>query len=87
MDFTAIFLIATVLVAIITAVTEVVKRAVTIPVRYLPLVSMVIGVIVGLATMPLNDYSIYVLIWSGAIAGLAASGLFDLSKLGRKENK
>lgn len=80
MDLTFIFVIAVVLVAIITAVVEVVKKTFNIKARYLPITSVVIGIFVAILVWPLTEYSLYVMIVAGIIGGLTASGSFDLAK-------
>ncbi|MER2107284.1 MAG: holin [Solibacillus sp.] len=88
MDLTAIILVAISLVAIVTAVVEVIKRTFKIPARYLPITSIVVGILIALIMWPLSTYELYYMIIVGLIAGLAASGTFDALKvIGKKEDK
>lgn len=88
MDLTGLILVALTLVAIVTAVVEVVKKTFKIPARYLPITSIVIGILIALIVWPLSTYELYYMIVVGLIAGLAASGTFDaLKAVGKKEGE
>lgn len=86
MDLSLIFIIAVALLAIITAVVEVVKRTFNINSRYLPITSIVIGIFVAILIWPLTEYSLYLMIVAGVVAGLASSGTFDLFKASAKKD-
>ena len=63
-------------VALIVALTEVARRAIGISARYVPLVSLVFGVLVtGLSNGWTNDF-----ILMGIILGLTASGAYSSGK-------
>ncbi|WP_431030142.1 holin [Lysinibacillus sp. LZ02] len=85
MDLTNIFMIAAVIVAIVLAVSEVVKKTFKINTQYMPITSVVIGILVGAIFYPLFDYPVYVMLVAGFVAGLTASGTFDLLKATKKE--
>lgn len=88
MDLTSLILVAVSLVAIVTAVVEVAKKTFTIPARYLPITSIVVGILIALLVWPLSEYELYYMLIVGLIAGLAASGTFDaLKAVGKKEDK
>ncbi|WP_341320300.1 holin [Solibacillus sp. FSL H8-0523] len=88
MDLTGLILVAITLVAIVTAVVEVVKKTFKIPARFLPITSIVIGILIALIVWPLSTYELYYMIVGGLIAGLAASGTFDaLKAVGKKEGE
>ena len=85
MDLTALILVAITLVAIVTAVVEVLKRTFNIPKRYLPIVSIAVGILIAVIMWPLSEYELYYMLVVGLIAGLAASGTFDaLKAIGKK---
>lgn len=85
MDLTGLILVALTLVAIVTAVVEVVKKTFKIPARYLPITSIVIGILIALIVWPLSEFELYYMLIVGLIAGLAASGTFDaLKAVGKK---
>ncbi|WLD95445.1 holin [Alkalihalobacillus sp. AL-G] len=75
-----VLLFASVMAPIVTGLTEVVKRTVHISKRYVSLVSLLIGIAVGLLAYPLTDLDWVLRIWAGGIAGLAATGLYEFGK-------
>lgn len=89
MDLTSVYAIATVLGVIALALTEVLKTAFKINTRFIPLVSLVIGMVIGVAAAPIHDATVPQLLWGGGIAGLIASGVFDNAKriLNKKEDE
>lgn len=89
MEFlTPLILVAITLVAIVTAVVEVIKKSFKIPARYLPITSIVVGILIALIMWPLSEFNFYYMIVVGLIAGLAASGTFDVLKaVGKKEGE
>jgi len=64
-----------VLIAIISGTVEAIKRAFNLNTRFAPLLSVILGIgfVIGLSDMQLTDA-----ILTGIIAGLSASGLFDV---------
>jgi len=85
MDLTNIFTVAAIMVAIVLAVSEVLKKTFNLNTQYMPITSVVIGIFIGLVLWPLSDYPVYVMLMAGFIAGLTASGTFDLLKAAKKE--
>lgn len=87
MDLTNIFMIAMMMVAIVLAVAEVLKKTFNLNTQYMPITSVVIGIFIGLILWPLAEYPMYVMLMAGFIAGLTASGTFDLLKAAKKEGE
>lgn len=87
MDLTTLFLIALAIVGLITALVQVLKTTLKLATRYVPIVSVAVGILFGLLLQPLTDYNIYTMAIAGLIGGLAASGTFDLSKVVKGETK
>lgn len=87
MDLTNIFMIAIGMVAIVLAVAEVLKKTFNLNTQYMPITSVMIGILVGLVLWPLTDYPLYVMLMAGFIAGLTASGTFDLLKAAKKDGE
>lgn len=87
MDLSNIFMIAMVMVAIVLAVAEVLKKTFNLNTQYMPITSVVIGIFIGLVLWPLSEYPVYVMLMSGFIAGLTASGTFDLLKTVKREGE
>lgn len=74
-----ILTLATIIAPLTTALIEVVKKAIGIDQRYLPLLAVLLGLILGgLATF--LDSELILRLWAGAVSGLASVGLFELGK-------
>lgn len=63
-------------VALITAITEAIKRAIALDGRYVPLVSLGLGIVLSLVTNGLSLSSALL----GLVLGLSASGLYSGGK-------
>lgn len=87
MDLTTLLVIAASITILVTAFVEVVKRTSNIPARFLPITSIVVGIFVAVIVTPFADYDYYTMVIAGAIAGLSACGLFDLTKVAKDERK
>jgi hypothetical protein len=70
-------------IAVIIALNELFKRSLSVPAKYLPLLSLVLGVIAGLVYL---EGDVKTKVFYGIIVGLAASGLFDQSKIITKKS-
>lgn len=70
---------ATLIAPVIMGVVQAVKKAGNISKRYLPLVAIAIGMILGGLALFI-DPSLSVRLWAGGISGLASVGLFELGK-------
>lgn len=66
------------IIAVIIGLVELVKRLEWLPVKYLPLLSLVLGVIAGVIYL---EGTLKIKIILGIVMGLSACGLFDQSKL------
>lgn len=73
-----VLLFATVLAPIIIAVVELIKRTVSLPKNYVALLSFVVGIGIGVIAYPFTDLELVLRLWSGALAGLSATGLFEI---------
>jgi hypothetical protein len=73
-----VLLFATVLLPIVTALVELVKKTVKLPKNYLPLISVILGLIVGAVAYPFTDFELVLRLWAGGLAGLAGTGLFEI---------
>ncbi|WP_079708632.1 holin [Paraliobacillus ryukyuensis] len=74
-----VLIFATVLLPIVTALVELVKRTVNIPKNIVPMISLVVGLAVGAAAYPFTDLELIMRLWAGGFAGLAGTGLFELA--------
>ncbi len=75
-----VLLLATIISPIVLALVELVKQTVKFPKNYVPLVSLVIGLVVGFAAQPFTELDLVLRLWAGGFAGLSATGLFELVK-------
>ena len=85
MDLTTLFVIAASITILVTAFIEVIKRTTNIATRYLPITSIVVGIFVAVLVAPFGDDDYYTMVIAGAIAGLSACGLFDLTKVAKED--
>ncbi|GKV69867.1 hypothetical protein NCCP2716_23650 [Sporosarcina sp. NCCP-2716] len=75
---TDVLIFATILAPIILAVTELFKRTLDLPKKVIPAIAFAVGLFIGFAASPFTDLDIVLRLWSGGLAGLAATGLFEL---------
>ena len=76
-----ILLFGTLISPIVLALVELVKK--TLPnmdKRFLPVSALVLGILVGFLAQPFTDLDIVLRLWAGGLAGLGATGLFELLK-------
>lgn len=72
-----------IVIAVVLALTEFVKRLGVVPEKYLPAVSLVLGLLAGLFYV--DVVMIQEKIMFGLMIGLSAAGLFDQSKIVTKK--
>ncbi|KGR89159.1 holin [Lysinibacillus odysseyi] len=87
MDLTFLLVIAASIAIFVAAAIEVVKRTTNLPTRYLPITSIVVGIFVAIIVTPFSEYDYYTMVVAGAVAGLSACGLFDLTKISKDDSK
>ncbi|SFG73491.1 holin [Sporolactobacillus nakayamae] len=83
---TEVLMLATLLLPMITAVTELVKRTVSIPKNTVPAIALGVGVLIGLAAYPFTDLELVLRLWAGGLAGLSSTGLYELALNNRPGN-
>ncbi|QTD41400.1 holin [Sporosarcina sp. Te-1] len=87
---TDVLIFATILAPIILAFVQLVKKSVNIKNNLLPLIALVVVLFVGFAASPFTELDLVLRLWAGGLAGLSATGLFELvdNQTGfTKENK
>lgn len=82
-----VLIFTTILAPIVLALVEVFKKAVKVPVNILPIVSLGIGLIVGIASSPFTDMDLVLRLWAGGIAGLGGTGLYEVFRTREGESK
>ncbi|UQZ37689.1 holin [Paenibacillus sp. PK3_47] len=70
---------ASVLAVFVLALVQLVKNTVNLPRNLIPAIGVVIGLLVGAAAYPFTDMSLVLRLWAGGLAGLSATGLFELA--------
>lgn len=81
---TNVLAFASVLAIFVLALVQLVKKTVNMPTNIVPLVGLVIGMLVGAAAYPFTDLDLTLRLWAGGLAGLSATGLFELAFSDRK---
>ena len=71
---------ASIISPVVIALVQLIKKTVTVNNRYLPLISLLTGLLVGSIAWPFTELDVVLRLWSGGFAGLAASGLYSLGK-------
>ncbi|MFD5020257.1 holin [Paenibacillus sp. NPDC058367] len=69
---------ASVLAAFVFAGVQFVKATVNVPKNILPMIGLVIGLLIGAAAQPFTELGLVLRLWAGGLAGLSATGLFEL---------
>lgn len=75
---TSVLAFASVLSMFVLAGVQLVKNLFNMPKNVIPVVGLVIGVLIGAASYPFTDLDITLRLWAGGLAGLSATGLFEL---------
>lgn len=81
---TNVLAFASVLAVFVLALVQLVKKTINMPTNIVPLVGLVIGMLVGAAAYPFTDLDLTLRLWAGGLAGLSATGLFELAFSDRK---
>jgi len=77
-DMNQLLLFASSFTPIVTAVVQAIKTANIVPTRFLPLVALITGVVLGAGAQPLVNIDLVQCLWAGGLAGLSSVGLFEL---------
>lgn len=75
---------ASILAPIILALVQLVKKSVPLPNNSIPLVGLVVGLLIGAVAYSFTDLHVSERLWAGGLAGLSATGLFELIFSDRK---
>jgi len=76
----AVLIFAAILAPIITALIEMIKKVSKIPINFIPVLALLVGLLIGFVAQPFTDLDYVNRLWAGGLAGLAATGLFELVK-------
>ncbi len=70
---------ASTLAVVVLALVQLVKTTVNVPKNILPLIGLAVGLLIGAAAYPFSDLELVLRLWAGGLAGLSATGLFELA--------
>lgn len=70
---------ASTLAVFVLALVQLVKNTVNVPRNIVPLIGLAIGLAVGAAAYPFTELHLTLRLWAGGLAGLSATGLFELA--------
>lgn len=74
-------LVAVILAPLTTGIIEVVKQTLNIDARYLPILSLLVGIFVAVAIALGTGQDVVQFVLVGIVGGLSASGLYDQTKI------
>jgi lysylphosphatidylglycerol synthetase-like protein (DUF2156 family) len=74
-----------VVIAVVVALTQLIKKMNLIPIKFLPIVTIVLGLLAGIFYVEAS--TIQEKIMMGVMIGLSSSGLFDQSKIITKKGR
>lgn len=78
-NLTDVLAFASVLAVFVLAGVQFIKTTVNVRKNLVPLIGVVIGLVIGWAAAPFTDLGLTLRLWAGALAGLSATGLFELA--------
>nr|WP_028530524.1 holin [Paenibacillus sp. HW567] len=70
---------ASVLAVFTLALVQLIKNNINLPRNTIPFIGLGIGLLIGAAAYPFTDLELTLRLWSGGLAGLSATGLFELA--------
>lgn len=79
-------LVAAVLSPITVGIIQVFKKTLKIDTRFLPLLSLLVGLVVALSIAVGTSQDIAQFVLIGIVGGLSASGLYDQTKIGEEQD-
>ncbi|WP_340005170.1 holin [Paenibacillus sp. FSL K6-0276] len=69
---------ASILAVFVLALVQLVKNSINIPRNAVPIIGLLIGLLIGAVAYPFTELDIVLRLWAGGLAGLSATGLFEL---------
>ncbi|MEK4188118.1 holin [Paenibacillus sp. FSL L8-0494] len=78
-NLTDVLAFASVIAVFVLAGVQFVKTSFNVPKNILPLIGLVIGLLIGAAAYPFTELGLVLRLWAGGLAGLSATGLFELA--------
>lgn len=75
---TNVLAFASVLSVFVLALVQLVKTTINLPKNWIPFIGVLVGMLVGAAAYPFTELGLVLRLWAGGLAGLSATGLFEL---------
>lgn len=69
---------ATLISVFVLAIVQLIKNTVSFPKNAVPWIGLLIGLLIGAVAYPFSDLDLTLRLWGGGLAGLSATGLFEL---------
>ncbi|MGG0823343.1 holin [Paenibacillus turicensis] len=76
---TQVLSFASILAVFVMSLVQLVKTTLNINKNLVPVVGVVVGLLIGVVAYPFTDMDLVLRLWSGGLAGLSATGLFELA--------
>lgn len=76
---TQVLSFASILAVFVMSTVQLVKTTLNINKNFVPLVGVLVGLLIGVVAYPFTDMDLVLRLWSGGLAGLSATGLFELA--------
>ncbi|MBP1904215.1 hypothetical protein J2Z32_000832 [Paenibacillus turicensis] len=76
---TQVLSFASILAVFVMSIVQLVKTTLNINKNLVPLVGILVGLLIGVVAYPFTDMDLVLRLWSGGLAGLSATGLFELA--------
>ncbi|OMD82840.1 holin [Paenibacillus odorifer] len=70
---------ASILAVFVLAPVQLVKNSINIPRNAVPIIGLLIGLFIGVVAYPFTELDLVLRLWAGGLAGLSATGLFELA--------
>ncbi|MEK3717661.1 holin [Paenibacillus sp. FSL R7-0333] len=70
---------ASILAVFILALVQLIKNNTRLPRNSIPFIGLGIGLLVGAVAYPFTELELTLRLWAGGLAGLSATGLFELA--------
>ncbi|OMD55436.1 MULTISPECIES: holin [Paenibacillus] len=70
---------ASILAVFVLALVQLVKNSINIPRNEVPIIGLLIGLFIGVVAYPFTELDLVLRLWAGGLAGLSATGLFELA--------
>ena len=77
---------ASILSVFILALVQLIKNNTRLPRNSIPFIGLGIGLLVGAAAYPFTELELTLRLWAGGLAGLSATGLFELAFNNRSDH-